>query len=62
MENKRLLSLQEAMVYTGLKQTKFREWAREIGALKKIGSRALYDRTVIDHTLDQIGAGANENR
>ncbi len=56
MENeKRMLSLHEAMDYTGLKQTKFRAWAKEVGALKKIGGRALYDKRIIDVTLDNIG-------
>lgn len=60
MNEKRMLSTKEGMEYTGLKQTKFREWAREIGALKKIGSRALYDRTIIDTELDKLGVAGNE--
>ena len=56
---KRLFSLDEGIEYTGLMRTKFRAWAVEIGALVKIGSRALYDKRVIDEYLDQRG-GSHE--
>ena len=57
---KRLLSLEEGIEYTGLKRTKFRSWAVENGAMLKIGSRALYDKKVIDEILDQQGGGRHE--
>lgn len=58
---KRLFSLEEGIEYTGLKRTKFRAWAVEIGALVKIGGRALYDKKVIDEVLDQRGGCHEEN-
>lgn len=48
----RLLSITELTHYTGLGRTKAREWAKEIGAVRKIGTRALYDKHVIDAALD----------
>lgn len=48
----RLLSMKELTIYTGLGKTKAREWAESIGAVKKIGTRALYDKQVIDAALD----------
>ncbi len=48
----RLLSITELTHYTGLGRTKAREWAKEIGAVRKIGTRVLYDKHVIDATLD----------
>ena len=48
----RLLSLREAAAYIGQGTTKTREWLDSIGAKKKFGSRALYDRHIIDKALD----------
>lgn len=55
----RLLSITELTRYTGLGRTKAREWAEEIGAVRKIGARALYDRYVIDAALDGQEGEAN---
>lgn len=55
----RLLSITELTHYTGLGRTKAREWAKEIGAVRKIGTRALYDRHVIDAALDDQEGSAN---
>ena len=49
---RRLMSLSEAAAYIGQGATKTREWAESIGAKKKFGSRALYDRRIIDEALD----------
>lgn len=55
---KRLFNISEATAYTGLGSTTFRRWAAEIGAVHKIGTRALYDRAVIDRELDRAAAAA----
>ena len=57
----RLLSMAELKAYTGLGKTKAREWADSIGATRKIGRRALYDKRVIDAALDaEKGEAADE--
>lgn len=52
LNNKRLLSMQEAMYYTGLKQVKCREFLESIGAIVRIGTRIFGDREQIDKALD----------
>jgi len=54
ISDKRMLSVEEAAFYTGMGKTKCREWLREIGAMKKIGSRVICDRHVIDAALDSM--------
>lgn len=56
MDEKRMLSLDEAALYTGLGRTSCRQWLDQIGAVKKIGKRVLCDRTVIDRELDKATA------
>lgn len=57
----RLLSISDLARYTGLGKTKARTWAESLGALRKIGTRALYDLRVIDAALDgQKGEGRRE--
>lgn len=51
---KRLFTMKELMEYTGLGESKAREWAREIGAARKIGRRTVYDRTIIDKSIDEL--------
>lgn len=48
----RMFSIDEGVTYTGLGRSTFRKWTQEIGAVRKIGSRVLYDRAVIDSALD----------
>lgn len=48
----RLMSINEAAAYIGQGNTKAREWLDSIGAKRKFGSRALYDRKIIDAALD----------
>lgn len=60
-EGKRLLNMQEVCNYTGLGPTKARKWAREIGALKHIGRRALFDRVVIDKAIEQEAEKTSED-
>ena len=57
----RLLSMAELKAYTGRGRTKAREWAKSIGAVRKIGTRVLYDKRVIDAALDaEKGEAADE--
>ena len=51
---KRPFTMKELMEYTGLGESKAREWAREIGAARKIGRRTVYDRTIIDKSIDEL--------
>lgn len=53
ISQKRMLSVTEAQGYTGLGATYLRKWAEEIGAVKKIGRRVLFDKTVIDDELSK---------
>lgn len=48
----RLLSLSEAQLYCGLGKSTTRKWCEEIGAVRKIGSRVLFDRAVIDEAIN----------
>lgn len=52
--NKRLFNIRELMAYTGLGETKAKGWAREIGAARKIGRRTVYDRAIIDKSIDEL--------
>lgn len=52
VENVRLLSLTEAQLYCGLGRNTTRKWCEEIGAVRRIGSRVLYDRVVIDNAIN----------
>lgn len=54
LNEKRMLSVEEAAFYSGMGRTKCREWLREIGAVRKVGSRVICDRKVIDAALDQL--------
>lgn len=58
----RLLSNKELIQYTGLGKTKAREWAEAIGAVRRIGTRVLYDKRVIDAALDaKMEGGGNDS-
>ena len=52
--NKRLLNIRELMDYTGLGESKAKRGAREIGAANKIGRRTVYDRAIIDKSIDEL--------
>lgn len=52
---KRLFTMKELMEYTGLGETKAREWARGIDCERKIGRRTVYDRAIIDKAIDGLG-------
>lgn len=59
-EGRRLFSETDGMQYVGLQRTKFRLWAAEIGAVRHIGRRVLYDRVVIDHAIDAMQADPSD--
>lgn len=51
--DKRMLSWSEASGYVGLGRTRTREFCEQIGAVRKIGRRILFDRYAIDRALDK---------
>lgn len=53
MQEKRLLDAVEVCCYLGLGRNRGVEFAKQIGAERKIGRRALYDRKVIDQHFDK---------
>ena len=52
---KRLLDAEELANYVGICTKKAREWGRAIGAERRIGTRALYDRIAVDEAIDAQG-------
>lgn len=42
------------MVYTSLGRDSVRKWCKEIGAVRKIGKRVMYDRLAIDSAMDKL--------
>lgn len=50
---KRLLDASEVCYYLSLGRSRGVEFAKSIGAERKIGRRCLYDRAVIDRYLDE---------
>lgn len=59
---KRLLSESEARAYIGLGRNRCREYCIQIGAVRRIGRRVLYDRAVIDRALDEMNMNAACNQ
>ena len=57
ISEKRMLSEKEAGTYLGIGRAKTREFCKKINAVTHIGTRVLYDRTVIDAYLDGNRAG-----
>lgn len=51
--DKRLLNIKEVCVYTGMGQTRARQYMDEIGATKQFGRRVLFDKTIIDAALNE---------
>lgn len=51
---KRLLDSVEVCAYLGLGRNRGVEFAKSIGAERKIGRRCLYDKVVIDKVLDKM--------
>ncbi|MCQ4672441.1 polyprenyl synthetase solanesyl diphosphate synthase [Lactonifactor longoviformis] len=54
LTEKRLLDAAEVCMYLGLGRNKGIEFAKSIGAERKIGRRCLYDKAVIDRILDDM--------
>jgi predicted DNA-binding transcriptional regulator AlpA len=54
IEQARLLTLQQACIYTGMGRDKCREWCKKNRAFLKIGTLARYDKSAIDATLDAM--------
>lgn len=50
----RLMNAKEVCSYLRLGRNRGMEFARSIGAERKIGKRCLYDRVVIDKYFDQL--------
>lgn len=48
----RMFSINEAAVYLGIGRSTAIQFLQEIGAKRKIGKRALYDKNVIDEYLN----------
>jgi len=53
INEKRLLDVSEVCYYLGLGRNRGVEFAKSIGAERKVGRRYLYDRRVIDKYLDE---------
>lgn len=53
LSDKRLLDASEVCYYLGLGRNRGVEFAKSIGAERKIGRRCTYDRVVIDRYLDE---------
>ena len=58
MCEKRLLDVSEMCSYLSLGRNRGVEFARSIGAERKIGRRSLYDKVTIDRYLDEQAQGA----
>lgn len=56
----RLMDVRTAMAYLSMGQTLCRDFCESIGAVRKFGTRVLYDRKAIDAALDRMGESANE--
>lgn len=54
--NVRLFDIETAAEYLSMGRTRARAWLVSVGALRKFGSRSLYDRKVIDRALDALEA------
>lgn len=50
----RMLTALQGSAYTGRGLTNFKKWAEEIGAKRKFGKLARYDRAVIDAYFDKM--------
>lgn len=56
ISDKRMLNIKEVCIYTGMGQTRARQYMDTIGATKQFGRRVLFDKYVIDSALDESGA------
>ena len=51
-ENTRLMDVQQFMEYTSTGRNSSLRYAKEIGAIRKIGNRTLIDKKTVDEFLD----------
>lgn len=59
-KNARLMTLEEVCAYTAMGRTRARQWCDKHGATRKLGVRMVrYDRTAIDHALDEMSQAAD---
>lgn len=58
---KRLISINEAMVYLGVGRSSALKFLDDIGAKRKIGRRTLYDKVIIDQHFNKEGANKSES-
>ena len=56
ISDKRMLNIKEVCIYTGMGQTRARQYMDTIGATNQFGRRVLFDKYVIDSALDESGA------
>lgn len=54
VSEKRLLSAHEGAEYVGLGMVTFREWAKEIKAVRRFGRSVRYDKKVIDEAINNM--------
>lgn len=54
MCEKRMFDANETCTYLGLGRNKGIEFAKSVGAERKIGRRCLYDKKVLDKALDNL--------
>ena len=56
----RMLTQKQAEVYTGLGRNSLTDFARRIGARRKVGRTVLYDRVILDAGLDALPEDTGE--
>ncbi|WP_243018509.1 polyprenyl synthetase solanesyl diphosphate synthase [Dorea formicigenerans] len=54
MSEKRLLDANEVCIYLSLGRSRGVEFAKSIGAERKVGRRCLYDKAAIDRYFDSL--------
>ena len=54
MSEKRLLDANEVCIYLSLGRSRGVEFAKSIGAERKVGRRGLYDKAAIDRYFDSL--------
>lgn len=53
-ENKRLVSIEEFMKYTGLGKNRATDFGKQLGCRVRVGKRVLYDLRKADKALDNL--------
>ena len=56
----RMLNQKQAETYTGMGRNSLTEFARKIGARRKVGRTVLYDRSILDAGLDTLPEDTGE--